>query len=162
MKPTTPILLSLLAFASGPAGAGVLDYDLQDEFVHINRGGLHVRGLSIQSLGQRWVGRARHSAPATDPGRSLVPPVGDWTDLEIALAGPVILQLERGDQRFTWRLDLGDTWTVPLQDPDARGPLQLDLDLPAWALGLGDVGPEHPLHDRLAAAVRDGAVLAAP
>ena len=107
--------------------------------------------------GLRWVGRARPADAAPGP---LVAPPGDWTDVVLIFDGPVTLAgLTDAGAPWAATLDLGEL-VVPLEDPDATGPLSLDLDLPAWLTDAAgrDIEPGHPRHDALVRAVRDGAI----
>lgn len=150
-------LLVVGALMARSAGAGVGGYADPDEIAaHVRGANLQLRALSINLQRARWLGLHRPAAPAD---ARLTPPAGDWTDLRVPLDGPVTLTLEGPRGLVTWQLDLGEDWTIPLEDPEAAGPLALTLDLPAWAAALGDLSPDHPLHDAIARAVRDGASL---
>lgn len=164
---TRPVLLSAsLMFALSSASyAGVILENPGEDFRMPTVGGLQNFAVRVNQNAIRtgqWIGRGKSTAPV---GRTLVAPAGDWTDLRFELDGPVQVQiLTDAGATLDLTLDLGETWTVPLADPDATGALRLDLDLPAWIQDLEvdmTVAPGDLLHSRFAAAVRDSAVLVA-
>lgn len=130
---------------------------------------------SLQVSALRWIDRDGDAAvqPLSAPTSAdrlptLLPPRGEWVEVELVLAAPARLTGATEDGGFNLALDL-PSLSVPLAEPiDGGEPVRLDLSLtlPEEALSdlveiVGDLDAEDPLAARLGALLADGA-LASP
>lgn len=92
--------------------------------------------------GHTWTRPLPRPTPLSE--LQLQAPAGSWADLTLIFDGPAALT-----DGFTTRALALDALTVPLADPDATGPLHLDLDIADWT----SADPE-----ALTAAVQDAAL----
>ncbi len=152
-----PLLLGLVLLGLRPAQAGISIADPDelrgiigrwitgadpDELVKVP--GLR---LSVRVIAVGWKGHARELPPRPLPhplesaDLRLVAPPGGWTDVVLVLEGPATLWTEDGAARTLWLEDL----VIPLDDPDATGPMTLSLP----ALQGGEPALEARLQDGL-------------
>lgn len=118
-----PLLLGLVLLGLRPAQAGISIAD-PDELVKVP--GLR---LSVRVIAVGWKGHGRELPPRPLPhplesaDLRLVTPPGGWTDVVLVLDGPATLWTEDGVARTL----LLDELVIPLDDPDAAGPMTLSL-----------------------------------
>ncbi len=121
-------LVGLVWLGAGPARAGI---DLADPDELIKLPGLRSLQIYGRVIAVGWRGHQRSlpPRPLAHPQEladlQLDPPAGDWTDVVLVVDGPVTLRGETLDGRMLQAAVTVDRIVAPLDDPDARGPLEL-------------------------------------
>lgn len=156
-----PLALLGALVVAGRAGAGIGGADPREIVRAPGLSALRVTG-KVKAI--TWQGHGRSTAPRalSVPLAELraTPPPGLWTDLVVELDGPVLIEGTTTSGDPVHLLLTIDRLVIPLEDPDASGPVALDLALPGWLAGEGGltVTASHPQHDALVSALRDGAL----
>lgn len=164
---STRLLLALtLLVVSANSQGGIVATDPLEFHIRI-RGFQNVRLVGkVSAIG--WQGRDTSLSPrrlksaAPLAGFSTRAPAGEWSEMVLLLDGPVTItaQTETG-ARVNLRLQV-DELVVPLAEPTGGETVALDLALPDWiaaaAAGGLNIQPGDPLHERLVAALQDGAL----
>ena len=167
------LLFALLAVAAAPSWAGISFGGGTGPTKLTSVRGLVTQGMNVRVVGVSWIGpngkptHRRLTRPTPLDRLELVAPPGEWTDLTLALDGPMVITGTTADgDDWTLTLDV-DTWTVPLDEPvltagGERLAVEIDLAMPAWlaeeAVGGLDVRPGDARYDAAVLAVQDGAL----